>query len=312
MLNLILDLDNTLIHSVFPKNNDYFLVNIIGAEITNIRYTTTVNKIKKVNENKNTKTKKNTKIRKPPKKEISTTEFLCFKRRQLNLFLRYCFTNFNVGFWTSGETIYAENILKKILLPEEYKKCICIVSRIKIEDKACVFKDSVSNKHFKIDNVNKDIVKKLSYIYNHKINEENTLLLDDNTTNKALNCKNTILIPSYEYNINNDNCFLTLIEQFEKVKKKETFKTFNINEVENELFRDYKLNDKYYTDTVKNYHKNDIVQINDDNIQAYNHDIMILESNKNNYKIMYVDNKTKKIMTTIIDKNKVVLKFFFN
>lgn len=309
MLNLILDLDSALIHSVFPINNDYFLVNIIGAEITNIRYTETVNKIKKVNENKNTK--KNTKIIKTPKKEINTTEFLCFKRRQLNIFLRYCFTNFNVGFWTSGETIYAENILKKILLPEEYKKCICIVSRVKIEDKTIKYKDSVSNKHFKIDTVNRDFVKKLSYIYNNKINSENTLLLDDNTGNKALNCRNTILLPAYEYNINNDDCLFILIEQLEKIKNKKTIHTLDINKVEDLLFKNYKLNDKHIY-TPKNYHKNDNVQINDDKIKAYNNDIMILGSNKNKYKIMYVDDETKKIIKTTVVKSKVVSKYLIN
>ena len=309
MLNLILDLDSTLIHSVFPINNNYFLKNIIGADMTNIRYTITENKIKKVNKNK--KTKKNTKVRKTQKKEISTTEFLCFKRKQLNVFLRYCFNNFNVGFWSSGETIYVENILKTILLPEEYKKCICIVSRDKLEDDAVYFKDKVNNKRFKIENVNKTVVKKLSYIYNNKITSENTLLLDDDTRNKAVNCKNTILIPAYEYNIINDDCLFLLIEQFEKIKNKNTFKTFDINAIENKLFKNYKLNDNY-TYTVKNYHKNDNVKTNDDKIDAYNKDIMILESNKNNYKIMYVDDKTKELITTKIDKKKVELKYLFN
>ena len=309
MLNLILDLDNTLIHSVFPINNNYFLKNIIGADMTNIRYTITKNKIKKVNKNK--KTKKNTKVRKTQKKEISTTEFLCFKRKQLTIFLRYCFNHFNVGFWSSGETIYVENILKTILLPEEYKKCICIVSRDKLEDDAVYFKDKVNNKRFKIENVNKTVVKKLSYIYNNKINSENTILLDDDTRNKAANCKNTILIPAYEYNIINDDCLFLLIEQFEKIKNKKTINTLDFNKVEDLLFRNYKLNDKY-TYIVKNYNKKDSVQINDDKIDAYNKDIMILESNKNNYKIMYVDDKTKKIITTTIGKKKVELKYLLN
>lgn len=307
MLNLILDLDSTLIHSVFPINNNYFLKNIIGADMTNIRYTITKNKIKKVNK----KTKKNTKVRKTQKKEISTTEFLCFKRKQLTIFLRYCFNHFNVGFWSSGETIYVENILKTILLPEEYKKCICIVSRDKMDEDAIYFKDKVNNKRFKIENVNKTVVKKLSYIYNNKITSENTLLLDDNTGNKALNCRNTILLPAYEYNINNDDCLFILIEQLEKIKNKKTIHTLDINKVEDLLFRNYKLNDKY-TYIVKNYNKKDSVQINDDNIQAYNNDIMILESNKNNYKIMYVDDKTKKIITTTIGKKKVELKYLLN
>ena len=309
MLNLILDLDSTLIHSVFPVSNNYFLKNIIGADMINIRYTITENKFKNVNKNK--KTKKNTKIRKTQKKEISKTEFLCFKRKHLNVFLRYCFTHFNVGFWSSGETIYVENILKTILLPEEYKKCICIVSRVKLEDDAIHFKDSVSKKRFKIENINKTVVKKISYIYNNKITSENTLLLDDDTRNKAVNCKNTILIPAYEYNINNDDCLFLLIEQFEKIKKYKTFKTFDINAVEDKLFKNYKLNDKF-TYTVKNYYKNDHVKLNDDKIQAYNNDIMILESNKNNYKIMYVDDKTKNIITTTISKKKVELKYLLN
>ena len=307
MLNLILDLDNTLIHSVFPINNNYFLKNIIGADMTNIRYTITKNKIKKVNK----KTKKNTKVRKTQKKEISSTEFLCFKRKQLTIFLRYCFNHFNVGFWSSGETIYVENILKTILLPEEYKKCICIVSRDKMDEDAIYFKDKVNNKRFKIENVNKTVVKKLSYIYNNKITSENTLLLDDDTRNKAANCKNTILIPAYEYNIINDDCLFLLIEQFEKIKNKKTINTLDFNKVEDLLFKNYKLNDKY-TYIVKNYNKKDNVQINDDNIKAYNNDIMILESNKNNYKIMYVDDKTKKIITTTIGKKKVELKYLFN
>ena len=61
MLNLILDLDSTLIHSVFPISNNYFLKNIIGADMINIRYTKTKNKIKNVNKNKKTKKKQNSK-----------------------------------------------------------------------------------------------------------------------------------------------------------------------------------------------------------------------------------------------------------
>ena len=309
MLNLILDLDSTLIHSVFPVSNNYFLKNIIGADMINIRYTITKNKIKNVNKNK--KTKKKQKKNKTQKKVVTTTEFLCFKRKQLNIFLRYCFNNFNVGFWSSGETIYVENILKNILLPEEYKKCICIVSRVKMDEDAVYFKDSINNKRFKIENVNKTVVKKLSYIYNNKITSENTLLLDDDTRNKAANCKNTILIPAYEYNINNDDCLFLLIEQFEKIKNKKTINTLDFNKIEDLLFKNYKLNDKY-TNIVKNYNKKDSVQINDDNIKAYNNDIMILETNKNNYKIMYVDDKTKNIITTTIGKKKVELKYLLN
>ena len=307
MLTLILDLDSTLIHSVFPTNNTYFVNNIIGAEMINIRYTKTENK----KQNKKEKTKKNKRKNKTQKKVGTTTEFLCFKRKHLNIFLRYCFNNFNVGFWSSGETIYVENILKNILLPEEYKKCICIVSRIKMDDDVVYFKDSVSNKRFKIENVNKTVVKKLRYIYNNKITSENTLLLDDDTRNKAVNCKNTILIPAYEYNIVNDHCLFHLIEQFEKVKEKKTFHTFDINAVEDNLFKNYRLNNKY-TAIVKNYNKKDSVQINDNKIEAYNNDILIVDANKNNYKIMYVDEQTKKLITTTIDKKKVEMKYLVN
>jgi hypothetical protein len=241
MLNLIFDLESTLIESIEANDNAY-INNIKGVDFFHI-----VVKPKKDNtqRKKSKNVKKSKKSKKSKSKKVKMTNklnFIIFTRAYLNLFLRFCFKNFNVGFWTNGTVRYMNEILKKILLPEELKKCICLVGRSKKGKDGMHYKDVKNNRKFKIKKTNDNYSKKLEFIYNKKINKHNTLLFDDRLYNKGMNYNNTVLIPTYKYNIDNDKCLFILMELLNKIKRNKTINRVNIKSFEDKLFKDYPKN----------------------------------------------------------------------
>jgi TFIIF-interacting CTD phosphatase-like protein len=153
--NLILDLDDTLIHTESVKsidnlneNNHIILPNFIGK-----------------------------------------VHF----RKYLKEFLDFCYKNFNVSIWTSSNSLYCKEILKLILNEEQYNKTKLIL--ISEDDKIInlktnriykndysrwkplnfIFEDSELSLYFKKENTilldNEDFIK--------KFNKENTLLISN-------------------------------------------------------------------------------------------------------------------------------------
>jgi len=301
MLNLIFDLDSTLIQSLYMDGNITFINDIKGVEFFHIMYS-----IKKQGRKSKKKRKGKTKKCKPTMKE--TKKFIVFQRAYLSTFLRFCFNNFNVGFWTNGTIGYMNEILKKILLPEELKKCICILGRVKMNDDEIVYKDLKNKRKFKIKKTNDSYSKKLEYIYNKKITKNNTLLFDDGLYNKAVNCDNVILIPEYKYNIQNDKCLFRLMEILKK-NKNNTIQRLNIKSIEDELFKDYKKEKKKW-EIKKKYKVNDIIDVK--NIDALNGEIVITNVEKKKYTIMYVDEKTKMIKMKNISHGDINHKYNLN
>jgi hypothetical protein len=120
-------------------------------------------------------------------------------RAYSSVILRYCFKNFNVGFWTAGRIKYGDDILKRILLPEEYKKCVCIIGRTSKTADYWKCKDIINKTNFKIPKLDGSLTKPLSLLFednkNYKgIHENNTLLIDNSPWNIIPNPKNSIYI----------------------------------------------------------------------------------------------------------------------
>lgn len=301
MLNLIFDLDQTLIESINTDDSKIVIGNIKGVEFFHMMYFQKKQKSKKRKKRKKSKKRKSI--------ERIQNNYVVFQRQYLSTFLRFCFNNFNVGFWSNGTVKYTNAILKKILLPEELKKCICILGRTKMDDNEMVYKDLKNKRKFKIKTTNSNYSKKLEYIYNKKITKNNTLFFDDGIYNKGMNCNNVVLIPEYRYNIPNDKCLFKLMEILKKKRKVKTIQKLNIKTIEDKLFKDYK-KAKINIEIKKKYKVNDVVDV--ENINALNGEIVITNVTKNNYAIMYVDENTKMIIIKKIPKEKINYRWKLN
>ena len=95
MVNLVLDLDETLIHTVevTPKFSKQL------SKMVDFYF------------------------------KIDDQYYWVIKRPGLDLFLDFLFKYFNVGIWTAGDKEYAKNICKNILSYEQLKKIRFIYSR---------------------------------------------------------------------------------------------------------------------------------------------------------------------------------------
>ena len=299
MLNLIFDLDETLIHGItlIDKNNIY---NLKDLRFFNINYKFLIKNNRTKKNIKNGKTKKKQKNRKIYKKY----NHLIFERKNLIIFLKFCFKYFNVGFWTNGHFKYGKEIIKNILSPEEINKCFCLISRIKMDKNYMYYRDEVTKRKFKIKKTNNNYSKKLEFIYNKKITSQNTILFDDGLYNKATNCKNTILIPKFKYNIKNDQILFKLINYLDKIKKNK--KIGNLKFIQDKLFENYKINDNYSIKKSK-YEEGDIISSE----LIYN-SALILKVNKKNYKVMYINNKTNQLENKYIKHKDIEFKFKFD
>lgn len=308
MLNLIFDLDETLIKSKqiykYQKNKNNtipFIHNIKGLHFFYINFKI-LKKIKTKKNKKKCKTKKKVKL----KKKWNEMHYLIFQRTDLDIFLRFCFKHFNVGFWTNGLINYGREIIKNILTPEEIKKCFCLIYRTSYNDDYYYYKDDVTKKNFKIKRTNGYGSKKIEYIYNKKITKNNTILFDDGIYNKALNCTNTVLIPNFDLHIENDNCIFKLMKYLDKMKKYKKIK--NLKLIEDDLFKDYKLINSLHRIKKDKYEEGDNIfteKVENDK----NNCILITKSNKNNYIVSYINENTNKLEEKKLNHKDIEFKY---
>lgn len=220
MLNLIFDLDATLINSLRVGDDMNQVVGMNTNDWDIIR----------------------------PKK---TKAYLLLKRKGLELFLQFCFENFNVGFWTNGMHAYGNAILDKILTTEQKTQTICFVGRVSEDQNFTKYKKSVwkkgrgktlkiSSTHFKAPTTNHKQGKNLCDIYNKEITKNNTLLIDDAGYNKAQNAQNAILIPEFEEDTQDDNTLFLLIDILSRIQGLRTIKTVDTHSIQLKLFRNIK------------------------------------------------------------------------
>ena len=191
---IILDIDECLINSTTPYNNNYMTSG--------------------------------------PHKSIilEKSGMVSFNRPYLEKFLEVVFDKYNVGFWTTGAKDYAMEILKEILLKEQIEAVKFILARentkqeknkkgIKVPlnkfDKehynywkgqknpnlSVGYIDVLKNKKFNINSFSHGynyLVKDLSYVFKHPeyskfCNKNNTILIDDNPKHYQVNNGNNII-----------------------------------------------------------------------------------------------------------------------
>ena len=148
-----------------------------------------------------------------------TKSSITYLRPSLYKFLDYCYKNFIVSFWTSGTHNYCKAILDNILTKKQLEQTSFMFA--KFNDNQII--DIKNKKKFKIDKFNGKICKPLDFLftninYKDKFNINNTIIVDDNPVNIAINQRNSILIyPWCRFDINDDK-LLKLIEIMKKNK----------------------------------------------------------------------------------------------
>lgn len=206
-INLIFDVDETLIKMLDPKNGS-ILLNVEKNTLANIY------------------TRKN-------KENI-----FIFIRKYCLFLLEYCINHFNVGIWTTGGDDVEEK-LKSFVPMHIYKKLNVIIYRKSLNEKKMICKDLKSNKEFESFRFNGQLGKKLELLFNHKyfskkFKPENTILIDDNASNISASPLNSIFIPEYCL-ANNDDILFQLFLFLRKNKSKKDVRKlqkniFNINQ----------------------------------------------------------------------------------
>lgn len=182
-INIILDLDNTIINSIAYDRMKYVPKNI---EL----------------------------------ESVDIGDFITFKRPNLDIFLDFLFSNFNVGVYTLGSRDYAEDIVWNFIQNKSGRKVDFILSR---EDE---YINATSPKYMGLG-----LTKNLRFLWEDlKIYDYypcNTFIIDDNPFVKATNPYNTIHVNKFEVlrdnnSYNNlssmDNVLLEVIKELMKIK----------------------------------------------------------------------------------------------
>lgn len=123
-------------------------------------------------------------------------------------FFEFLFENFNVGIWTNSVTQLAKCAVHTLFTKEELSKFICVISRkelsLKASSSSFTYYDYLNKKQFKI-NKDRKLVKSLDIFfsipfYGKYLNKTNTILIDDNDTNYAVNLgKNVIHVSRFRF-----------------------------------------------------------------------------------------------------------------
>ena len=182
-LNIIFDLDETLISTL--------LVRFGNGERRNINMTENVN-IGIIN--------------------IENKSNITFIRPYLDELLEYCYEHFNVSFWTAGGFIYCQEVLKIILTEEQYNKTKVIFS--KYNDNTII--EIKSNAFITNNNLEKINCKSLDILYyeGSEFNPNNTIIIDDKLNVCNYNKKNAININPYNRLNKYDQSLKKLLEWF--------------------------------------------------------------------------------------------------
>tara|TARA_B100000029_G_scaffold501052_1_gene573760 strand:- start:543 stop:1466 length:924 start_codon:yes stop_codon:yes gene_type:complete len=197
-INIIFDLDETLVHSKSiktPPNGEKYLNNI---------------------ENQNQDL--------AFLKVSPTTHFMVHKRPYYKELLDYCYKHHNVSFWTAGTPNYCMGILDKILTPHQLKKAKIIFARHK-PNETYNCNNSELYRHKTVDG---SYPKLLPILWKHpkykrKFNKKNTVLFDNSEFHTSRYPKNTVNVPDFSPNnqneIQNDRYLLDVLNSLKKLEK---------------------------------------------------------------------------------------------
>jgi len=177
------------------------------------------------------------------------TEFLIMKRKNKDdkillirkytrFLLDYCFKYLDVAFWSSGMKEYVYSILKLLLTEEQYKKTKFILCKNKANDSSTEYIDLISKHKINISDINDNYIKPLDSLFIDEYfkkfcKKSKTLLVDDNLSHIAVNPKNSLLVPKYNYSSNDNylfNVFSWIKENKSKNIQKISLKLFDFSE----------------------------------------------------------------------------------
>lgn len=179
-INIIFDLDNTLIHS-FEDNYQEELLSYTNYEE---KYYFTTDK----------------------------KNYIIYTRPYTKNMLKYCFNNCNVGFWTAGNTEYCNLVVNYILTQKQKKKSMFILARESSDKKYTTFRDLISKNIFKSNKKDNKITKPIKILYERfNIYPENTVIIDNNPLVYKINKYNSIIIDNYFYNLHKKDISLLKI-----------------------------------------------------------------------------------------------------
>lgn len=267
-INIIFDIDDTLVHTEYNKtyHDKYIRLN------NEIQY-------------------------------IITNKSLTFIRDYTYDLLNYCFNYFNVGFWSTGTEKHILPIIKKLIPNKnDYNKINLLLCRHRYNPQNTIYKNILTKKKYKISDYNYYPIKPLDLLFENpdfkkKFNKNNTILIDDSAFHVSINPNNSIFIPTFCYQ-HNDNILFELLIFLDKNKNKKNIKNLIKN------FYDYKNNKS------KCYHKK-MKKLNlsfGDLVKYKNKDVYIIKNSKNKVNIYLIDDK--KILFNI-PRNEIIIPEFY-
>lgn len=147
-------------------------------------------------------------------------EYLIYLRPYLKKLLNFCYKHFYVSFWTNGKKDHCLAVLNGILTKEQFKKTRIILARVD-QNEVC---ECNTNKNYIINLHNYQINKPLDYLWDHPdfnshFKRNNTIIIDDNPINIAINQSNSIFIYPWCRFDKNDRKLKSLIKLLKKHKK---------------------------------------------------------------------------------------------
>jgi len=141
--------------------------------------------------------------------------FMTKKRPFLDEFIKYVFENFDVGIWTASTRDYASIVLENIGIDESKLKFFYT------RENCSLRLDYLTNSYYGIKNLQKLKKRAWAKQYTKKIGQERELdrilIVDDIAETATNNRSNLILIKPFEFN-ENDTELLKLISYLEKIK----------------------------------------------------------------------------------------------
>lgn len=197
-IRLVLDLDETLIHTIPIKENDIIEMNNFPSEKFSI---------------------------------LQLPNFICmvFLRPYLKEFLNYIFNFFEVSIWTAGNTMYCKEVIKIILTEEQINKTLFILARDKNN-----YIDIKTNKIYKNVTFEDEIIKPLEILWNdnefsNNFNELNTLLIDNDTFILSSNPYNSLVITEFNSKSKKDTVLCALSNWLDMIKNCNNIQDVNKN-----------------------------------------------------------------------------------
>lgn len=159
--------------------------------------------------------------------DLPKAKLVTFYRPKLLEFIDYCFENFNVGFWTAGNSLYCKKVLENLLTEKQFNDCNLILSREKndyVDLKTKVVYKKVTNEFH--------VVKPLDLLWNDsKLSEtftkDNTIIVDNNPEILSQNPENSVIIKDFTRE-STDIYLNNLIVLLNKIKKYKSIKCQNV------------------------------------------------------------------------------------